>query len=587
MPLEVAGYRVGDVLGEGGSGTVYAATRDADERAVAIKVLRADLALTEGEVKRFLAEAALLARVAHPGIVAVLDAGQLADGRPYLVMPRLAGESLAHRLARGPVPPEMALAMFEQLADAVETLHAAGVIHRDLKPDNVFVDGERVVLLDFGIAKDTESSPSTTTTEGRVRGTPAYMAPERFFHAAASTRSDVYELAVVVYEMLVGALPWADLEDVGARLDPDGRDLPPAIWRVLRAALASNAAQRPASVRAFRDELRAAAAVPDEAVALRTRTIKRALIPTTDRDAVAVIGSSVLAHDTAPGVTHVAANTAPDAAKRPLRMGLAIAAALLVSGGAIAFAVIARDDEPAPARTEPDAVATVAFCARHSPTPLFCADFEGAGDIRTGFWNAGKSPDSGESGGGTIRALDVGPSSPSRALKLSTPALATPQTKASAFVVAELADVVRYATIYLRVRIETEGFTDDTSVAQLFSLSWGEPGAITLSRRKSGMQLLVFAGKNPPEKVPLSAPVPVGTWVTFRIVIRNYASPTDPRGEVSVFADGAVARAPLPVALQGAGTPPRLSVGIVASRGPSAPLEVGIDDLSVTTFEGD
>src|SRR6185503_19942427 len=168
--------------------------------------------------------------------------------------------------------------------------------------------------------------------------------------------------------------------------------------------------------------------------------------------------------------------TAPDATKPRLRIAIALGAAALIATGAIAFALTGGDDAR-PASTSPEA--TLTFCKRHFPAPLFCADFEGSGDIRAGFWNAGKSPDSGQLGGGTISALEASADS-SRALKASTPALAAAENKASAFVIAELPDL-RYATIYVRMRINSEGFTDDTSVAQLLALSWGQPGAIGIS----------------------------------------------------------------------------------------------------------
>lgn len=118
------------------------------------------------------------------------------DGRTYLAMERLEGETLAAVLARGPLPVARALAVFEELCGAVDALHDRGLIHRDLKPENVFVVADRhAVLLDFGIAKELAAPASTTTMDGAVRGTPAYMAPEHFFGQPAGVATDLHELA--------------------------------------------------------------------------------------------------------------------------------------------------------------------------------------------------------------------------------------------------------------------------------------------------------------------------------------------------------------------------------------------------------
>jgi eukaryotic-like serine/threonine-protein kinase len=203
MPAPAAEVRSGDrlgeftvirTLGEGGSAVVYAARWRGHE--VALKVLRPELAsiLGEREVEHFLVEARRLGQVDHPRVVKLLGSGRLPDGRPYIVMPLLRGETLRARLDRGPLPAEQAMAVFADVADAMATLHEAGLIHRDLKPENVFLPRgrTRALLLDLGIAKDEAEPPSTTTREGRVRGTPAYMAPERFFGAPATRASDVY-----------------------------------------------------------------------------------------------------------------------------------------------------------------------------------------------------------------------------------------------------------------------------------------------------------------------------------------------------------------------------------------------------------
>jgi serine/threonine protein kinase len=262
LPSRLGDFAIAGVLGEGGSGIVYEATWG--HRRVALKVLRDELLATARERERFLAEAALLQAVDHPGVVKVLGTGTLPDGRPYLAMEHLDGESLARRIARGPLELAGALALFHQLASAVAALHQRNLVHRDIKPENILVTGGHAVLLDFGIAKPEFAPASTTTQEGSVRGTPAYMAPERFFGAPATVATDVYELAVVLYMMLVGRLPWANVDDPSARLNPPrpselGRALPAAVETVLAGALSTRAEVRPRSIDELAALVRAAA----------------------------------------------------------------------------------------------------------------------------------------------------------------------------------------------------------------------------------------------------------------------------------------------------------------------------------------
>ena len=251
LPAELGHFRVSGLLGEGGSGTVYDASWG--HRRVALKVLRRELLRTDREQERFLSEAALLQAVDHPGVVKVLGHGTLPDGRPYLAMEHLDGESLAARIARGPIALAEAMALFDQLASAVHALHLRGLVHRDIKPENVILTGRYAVLLDFGIAKVENAPASTITQEGSIRGTPAYMAPERFFGAAASVATDVYELAVLFYAMVTGRLPWDDVADPSARLNPPrpsalGHPLPPHLETVLLQALSTRGEARPPSV---------------------------------------------------------------------------------------------------------------------------------------------------------------------------------------------------------------------------------------------------------------------------------------------------------------------------------------------------
>jgi len=185
LPRSLGAFRIEAVLGEGGSGVVYDATWG--PRRVALKVMHETLAGTDRVRSQFLSESKRLQTITHPAVVKVLAVGELPDGRPYLAMERLEGETLAQVLGRGALPLGKALELFAELCSAVATLHEQGLVHRDLKPENVFiVGGASAVLLDFGIAKELAAPASTTTMDGGVRGTPAYMAPERFFGQPAS-----------------------------------------------------------------------------------------------------------------------------------------------------------------------------------------------------------------------------------------------------------------------------------------------------------------------------------------------------------------------------------------------------------------
>jgi serine/threonine-protein kinase len=307
-------FRIESVLGQGGSGIVYDATWG--PRRVALKVLHPSLVGTGIERAQFLTEAQRLQQIMHPSVVKVLAVGTLPDGRPYLAMERLEGETLAGVIARGALALDRALDMFAELASAVGALHEQGLVHRDLKPENVFVvAGRHAVLLDFGIAKDLAAPASTTTQEGNVRGTPAYMAPERFFGQPAGLATDVYELALVLYVMLAGRLPWDEIADPEARLQPRALtalvDVPEALDVEIRRALSTRAQNRPASAKALLDAVREAASgsvtEPGPGETARLRPDAQSVANATTADAPAHAGRHV---------THASTKTKPGAPER-------------------------------------------------------------------------------------------------------------------------------------------------------------------------------------------------------------------------------------------------------------------------------
>jgi len=202
-------YRVQRVLGSGGMATVYLADDEVSGRAVAVKVLRPELA---GAVMtdRFLREIAVVKQLQHPNVLSLLDAGE-ADGLPYYVMPWVDGESLRHRLKRErQLPLDETVRITRDIAAALEAAHRANIVHRDVKPENVLLTGDQVFLADFGIARAlSQAAGERLTDSGLAIGTPGYMSPEQASgERDVDTRSDVYSLGCVVFEMLAGEAPY-------------------------------------------------------------------------------------------------------------------------------------------------------------------------------------------------------------------------------------------------------------------------------------------------------------------------------------------------------------------------------------------
>ena len=206
-------YTIERELGGGGMSRVFVAEDRALTRPVVIKVLHPELAAGVN-VDRFKREVQLLARLQHPHIVPILSAGE-ADGLPYYVMPFVRGESLRVRLERGPLAPAEAAGLLADVAKALAAAHAEGIVHRDIKPDNILVSGGAAVVADFGIAKALSSArlredAGSLTSLGTSLGTPAYMAPEQVAgDPDVDARADIYSLGCVAYEALTGASPFA------------------------------------------------------------------------------------------------------------------------------------------------------------------------------------------------------------------------------------------------------------------------------------------------------------------------------------------------------------------------------------------
>ena len=324
---DVGGYYISHKIGEGGMGVVYGAQHPSIGKRVAIKVLGPAYCRDAAMVARFEQEARLVNEIHHHNIVDIFQLGVLPDGRKYLVMEWLEGESLTGRIERGPIPAPEAVEILDAIADGLIATHEKGIIHRDMKSDNVYLANARgqvrVKLLDFGLAKLSGNDPRsvTKTKTGMVVGTPHYMSPEQIRGKQADQRTDVYSLGVLAYKMLVGRLPWdglpTDLLIHHLKTPPPlvGDSVPgtpPALSAMVARLMAKTPEERPTlpELRTFFADLRAGrAAMPGHAAAA------------------------------APAPAAAAPAHAP-AAKRPGWVYIVMVLAVLASGG-IAFAIVA------------------------------------------------------------------------------------------------------------------------------------------------------------------------------------------------------------------------------------------------------
>ncbi|MBI2942572.1 MAG: protein kinase [Candidatus Wallbacteria bacterium] len=280
----VGGYRLGELLGAGGMGSVYRATQLSLAREVALKVLNPGLCADARERERFVQEGVLAARVSHPGIVRVLEVGQAGE-RLFLAYELISGETLRTRLDRErTLPPADAVEVARVCAEVLRALHESGVLHRDLKPANIFLSSDRGPLVgDLGIAKDLFGG-GVRTASGLILGTPAYMAPELASGQAASEASDLYALGIVLFECLAGRPPY-ESEDPMTTLRMHVREpvpslsavrpgLPAAYGRLVARALAKSPAERFRSASELDRALRGLPVAPVSAKARATIAVR-------------------------------------------------------------------------------------------------------------------------------------------------------------------------------------------------------------------------------------------------------------------------------------------------------------------------
>jgi serine/threonine-protein kinase len=365
-------YRLVRLLGQGGMGTVWAATNEAIARDVAIKLMLPKAADDPAALQRFFNEARLCGSIRHPGIVDVLDLGRADDGSPFLVMELLEGETLEARLEReGRLLPGVIVPMIRDVARTLALAHAKGIVHRDIKPANLFLHHAPgvaiypparpvVKVLDFGISKVVGAGDGAKTTQtGVVIGSPAYMSPEHAVgRVAVDERTDVYALGVVLYETISGRVPFLTenyntlIVEIATLAPPDIASLVPALPRsiaeVIRAAMAWDRDKRIQTAAELADRLDALSPM----LAAADRALLEASNPGSSVPAMSTPGAGSASARTGSVVT----TTLPTRASKTPWLSIALGAFLAVALSLGAAALFLPRPTPKPATQPPGPV---------------------------------------------------------------------------------------------------------------------------------------------------------------------------------------------------------------------------------------